>query len=111
MNGGSCCGVKTRLNQAGRTRSFWSGGGEIAGWVVPTATLALLPKCPACVAGYLALATGIGISLPTAAYVRATLIGVCVASLIFLTARRLRGLCRRGCEQPGSPAGGGDVLE
>jgi hypothetical protein len=71
-------------------------GGEIVGWVVPTATLALLPKCPLCVAGYVALATGIGISLPTATWLRATLIALCVASLLFLAARRIRA-ADKGC--------------
>jgi Flp pilus assembly protein TadB len=64
--------------------------GKMAGWIVPSATLALLPKCPLCVAAYVALATGIGISLPTAAFLRAILVVVCVASLVFVAARRLR---------------------
>jgi hypothetical protein len=41
------------------------------------------------VAAYVALATGIGISLPTAAYLRAMLAVLCVASLVLITARRL----------------------
>jgi Flp pilus assembly protein TadB len=65
-------------------------GGEIAGWIVPSVTLALIPKCPACVAAYVAVATGIGISLPTAMYLRAMLVVVCVAALAFVAARRLR---------------------
>jgi hypothetical protein len=65
-------------------------GREIAGWIVPSVALALLPKCPACVAAYVAVATGIGISLPTATYVRVTLGALCVASLVFMTAKRLR---------------------
>ena len=100
--------MKTPSSHAG---AFWSGAREVVGWLVPVTTLALVPKCPACVAGYLALATGIGISLPTATYVRALLIGLCVACLIFLAARRLRGMCRAGFGQPESHAGNGDILE
>ena len=67
-------------------------GKEAAGWIVPTATLALLPKCPACVAAYVALATGIGISLPAAAWLRTVLLLVSIAALTFLAARRLTRL-------------------
>src|ERR1700719_1146982 len=92
-----CCQIKTRAgDNARRPASRLRRGGEIAGWIVPSATLALLPKCPACVAAYLALATGIGISLPTAKYLRATLVVLCTASLVFIAARRLRSLMARG---------------
>ena len=97
MNARHCCHIKARADDnARRPASRLRGGGEIAGWIVPTATLALLPKCPACVAAYLALATGIGISLPAATYLRAMLVVLCVASLVFIAARRLRSLIARG---------------
>ena len=69
--------------------------GSVAGWIVPSATLALLPKCPACLAAYVALASGIGISLPAAAWLRGILVGLCVASLVFVTARQLRSSLAR----------------
>jgi hypothetical protein len=63
--------------------------------MVPGILLAVMPKCPACVAAYIALATGIGISMPTATYLRVTLVSLCVASLLFLTARCARRLIAR----------------
>ena len=69
-------------------RSCCGRGAEVAGWVVPGATLARLPKCPACVAAYLALATGLGVSFSTAAYIRTSVVTLSVAVLVFLAARR-----------------------
>jgi hypothetical protein len=67
-------------------------GGRTAAWIAPAAVLALLPKCPACLAAYVALATGVGLSVPAAAHLRLGLIVACAASLVALTAQRLRRL-------------------
>ena len=97
MNTRHCCQTATRdRDNVRRPASRLRRGGEIAGWIVPSVTLALLPKCPVCVAAYVAFATGIGISLPTATYLRAMLAVLCVASLVLITARRLRSLFARG---------------
>lgn len=63
---------------------------EIVEFAAPGATLLLLPKCPACVAAYFAIGTGIGLSISAATYVRTGLVTVCVISLLWLTARRYR---------------------
>ena len=67
---------------------------EAAGWVVPGVTLALLPKCPACVAAYVALATGVGVSFSAAAYLRTSVVVVCVALLALVVMRRVRWAVR-----------------
>lgn len=60
-----------------------------AGWIAPSVGLALLPKCPLCVAAYLAIGTGIGVSLTTATYLRTGFELLCLGSIGYLAARRL----------------------
>jgi hypothetical protein len=62
---------------------------EIFAWVVPSAILVILPKCPACLAAYVALWTGLGLSLSTATYMRWAMLLLCISSLLFLIVKRL----------------------
>jgi hypothetical protein len=63
---------------------------DLTAKVIPVAILAVLPKCPACLAAYVAFGTGIGLSLTTATYLRLSLIVACVASLIFFLVKMIR---------------------
>jgi hypothetical protein len=65
---------------------------KAAGWIAPSVGLVLLPKCPICLATYLALATGVGVSLTTASYLRTAFELLCLGSLGYLAARRLPSL-------------------
>jgi hypothetical protein len=49
--------------------------------------LALVPKCPFCVAGYVLAVTGVGVSVGTAGTIRSVTIGACVATLGLLAVR------------------------
>jgi hypothetical protein len=60
---------------------------ELAGWLIPGTLLAFFPKCPLCVAGYVALATGLGISFTAATYLRWALLALCLGSLAFMATR------------------------
>jgi hypothetical protein len=58
-----------------------------AAWALPSVALALVPKCPMCVAAYLAIGGGLGVSLTTAAHLRTALVWLCWSTLALLIAR------------------------
>jgi len=92
MNAGSCCHAKLALHcsRASMNRNL-----NAAGWLVPAAILALIPKCPLCIAMYLAVGLGVGVSSSTATYLRVGLIVLCVALLAYFGARQAVSLRRR----------------
>jgi hypothetical protein len=59
---------------------------------LPTLILALLPKCPACLAAYVTLGTGISLSVAAASILRTVLIGVCVATLAWVLVSAVRSV-------------------
>lgn len=60
-----------------------------ARWILPGTILALLPKCPICFAAYVALGTGIGLSVTAATYLRTGLLALCLGSLCYLVINRV----------------------
>jgi hypothetical protein len=81
----ACCDVASERKPTTWVRRVRA----VFAWVLPSAILVLVPKCPACLAAHLALWTGLGLSLSTATYLRWALLFACVASLIFLIVKRL----------------------
>ncbi len=90
----NCCQTATRgRNNPAPSVSHWRRAGATARWLAPGLTLVMIPKCPVCLAAYVALATGIGLSLPVAAVLRMALLSACVLALALAaagTARRFR---------------------
>ena len=77
-----CCGP------SGRTFARRCRG--VAGWVVPASVLALMPKCPMCVAAYVAMGTGFGMSVSVASYLRTSMLALSALALVFLAAKTAR---------------------
>ena len=77
-----------------------------APWVAPTAVLLLTPKCPLCLAAYIAAATGVSMSLSAAGLLRTGMIVGSVAALLCLTTiAALRWWRGQRCTCAGAPGG------
>jgi hypothetical protein len=90
-----CCCESTAGKTAvevNRGRLFARRCHDIAGWILPAGGLVLLPKCPACLAAYVAIVTGVGVSVSAAAYLRMLLLAMCIASIAYFAVMRGRRL-------------------
>lgn len=68
--------------------------GAAALWAVPAVVLALLPKCPVCFAAWIAVLSGVGVTLPVAASIRWGLVAASVLAMAYLAIRQAARLAR-----------------
>jgi hypothetical protein len=66
-----------------------------ARWIIPSAILLAVPKCPLCIAAYIALSTGFGISISAAAEIRTALIAASLALLAYALISTMRNSASR----------------
>jgi hypothetical protein len=96
VNTRHCCQFATpQRGHAPARASRWRRGTELAGWLIPGATLVLLPKCPVCVVAYVALFSGVGISVASASHLRTSLLVLCIAALLGLALKKFCRLASR----------------
>jgi len=80
-----CCEARPDARGGSAARSWRSTGACVGSGTM----LVLLPKCPMCIAAYLAVWTGAGVAAPVAGHLRFVLAVIFAASLGFLIVRRL----------------------
>lgn len=68
---------------------------ESLGWLGSGLALVIVPKCPACLAAYVAMISGVGISSAMAAGLRSGWIFFCVLALAVLLVRSVRRFVAR----------------
>ncbi len=82
------CSCHARATQPSGRRA-WRGW-DLAAGAFSLVVWALVPKCPACLAAYVALWTGLGISLAGAKYLRWSLMCVSAGLLLYVVLKRKR---------------------
>jgi hypothetical protein len=90
MNSPRCCQRKLNCGDDARQQKTWLRRvrGNV-GLVLPAALLALMPKCPMCLAAYVALGTGFTMSGSSAHILLRTLAALCIGTLALCVTRRV----------------------
>ena len=92
MNSSCCCQRKPHTgDEAHQQKSWLRRVRGAAGWILPSALLALMPKCPLCLAAYVALGTGVTMSASSAHILMRTLTILCIGTLALCVFRRVVG--------------------
>jgi hypothetical protein len=79
-------------------------------WSLPALVLILLPKCPACLAAYIALGTGLSLTVAASSYLRWSFLALAVAAIalnvfsFFLRLARRKSLSAPGNTLSSNPA-------
>ena len=79
-----CCEGEARSRRLAR-RLFGASAS-----MMPGAALVLLPKCPLCLAAWLTVATGVGVSAAAAAWMHTTIAAVSLAALAGVAVQTIR---------------------
>ena len=90
MNWPHCCQQELHTRRDARQpRTRLSRARELAGWIVPGAVLALMPKCPMCLVAYVALCSGLTMSCSSAHILMRLLTALCIGTLALCGLRRV----------------------
>ena len=90
MNSGHCCRRKPGAEDEARPKKPWRRRVRgVSGWILPGALLALMPKCPMCLAAYVALGTGFTMSGSSAHMLMRMLTALCIGTLALCVVRRV----------------------
>ena len=64
-------------------------------WFLPGAVLLIIPKCPLCLAAYVLVGSGIGLSVASATYLRGALIFIFGVTFLYFCSKWLWMKCMR----------------
>jgi membrane protein implicated in regulation of membrane protease activity len=90
MNSSHCCLQNRGDTDKGRQqKTSLRRVREASGWILPGALLALMPKCPLCLAAYVALCTGFTMSFSSAHILMRIVTALCLGTLALCAVRRV----------------------